>query len=311
MLPVSRLTHRVAERLKSLRPDLTRIQGELDDIKLMTGQHFFALRPADTPLDQAAYKVFSQFGEDGILDAIVRQAARPVPRSFVEIGVEDYRESNTRFLCESGGWRGLIVDAGDEHAAFAKRRMLSIHRQLVTRQTFVTTANADALLVDAGFGGEVGVLSLDVDGVDYWLAQAMMSVNPAVVIVEHNPYWGPEAAVTVPYEDAFVRREKHPSGVYYGASIQAWSDLWKGRGYRLAAVSPEGLNLFFVRDDYCPDSWALDPAEAWTPPEFSPYAASDGAPAAMLPLREARRPIEHMPLTNVQTGGEVAVRDLG
>lgn len=284
----------------------------LDDQALAAGRLHFDTRPSASSDDPASreWKVFSQFGEDGIIDFILRHTTRPVVPSFVEFGVEGYRESNTRFLCEEGGWRGLIIDGGCRHLEFAKARRLIAHRGLRCVQAFLTVENINEVISDARFSGEIGLLSVDVDGIDYWLCQSLSVVSPAVVVVEHNPYFGPKAQVTVPYDPGFVRRKKHASGVYYGASISAFSSLWGRRGYRLVAVSPEGLNLFFVKEDYCQPSWGLAPTEAYRSPSFSPAITPDGRPFSELALPDALASAAGLPLVDTASGQTLSVAGL-
>lgn len=264
--------------------------------------------PSD-PVTAHQMKVFSQFGEDGMLDFLVRHAAAPVPRTFVEFGVEDYREANTRLLCELGGWRGLVIDGGSSHLRFVKHRKLGTHRGLRAVQSFLTTDNVDAVIASHAPAGPLGILSVDVDGVDYWLSQAI-TARPAIVVSECNPYFGSGLTVSIPDEPAFDRLAAHASGVYYGASVRALHDLWTARGYRLVAVSSEGLNLFFVHEDHCHPSWGLSVEAAYTAPSFSPSLTADGVPLAHLPRREALAPVADLPLVDTRTGERLRVADV-
>lgn len=296
-----------AAQLAAAAPVLQR----LDDDAVTRARIFLDQREtaATDPVSAHELKVFSQFGEDGILDFLLRHAAQPVPRTFVEFGVEDYRESNTRLLCELGGWRGLIIDGGSAHLRFAKRRKLSTHRGLRAVQSFLTTDNIASVIEAHAPAGPLGILSVDVDGVDHWLSQAI-TARPAIVVSECNPYFGSTLAVSIPDEPAFDRLAAHPSGVYYGASVTALHDLWTGRGYRLVGVSSEGLNLFFVRDDHCHPSWGLSVAEAYVAPSFSPSLGPAGVPLAHLPRREALAPARDLPLVNTRTGARLRVADV-
>ena len=160
-----------AAQLAATAPVLDR----LDTDAAIRARHYFDVREtaATDPLSAHELKVFSQFGEDGILDFLLRHTSKPVPRSFIEFGVEDYRESNTRLLCELGGWRGLIIDGGSAHIRFTKRRKLGIHRGLRTVRAFLTTDNIADVVENFAPSGPLGILSVDVDGVDYWLSEAL------------------------------------------------------------------------------------------------------------------------------------------
>jgi hypothetical protein len=126
---------------------------------------------------------------------------------------------------------------------------------------WVTRDNINALVTSHGVGGEVDLFSLDLDGVDYWIWEAMSACAPRVVILEYNSMFGPERAVTVPYDEAFQRSRHH--AMYYGASLAAWVKLAARKGYRLVAVEPAGINAFFLRNDLAPHIPACDPRTSY------------------------------------------------
>jgi hypothetical protein len=192
--------------------------------------------------------VFSQWGEDGILDWLVHQLG-DVPEMFVEFGVEDYRESNTRFLLSTRGWRGLVMDADSAHIDSIRRDALSWRHDLDARPAFVTRDTIDALLDAAAVPNDIGVLSLDIDGNDYWVWQAITRVQPHLVIVEYNAVFGDRHPLTIPYDATFRRDRAHASMLYWGASIVALQQLAARKGYRLAGTNRAGCNAFFVRED--------------------------------------------------------------
>lgn len=101
----------------------------------------------------------------------------------------------------------------------------------------------------SGIFGEIDLLSIDIDGNDYWVWKAMTAIRPRVVVIEYNSSFGPDRSVTVAYDPSFRRYEKHPSGLYYGASLQALNKLAAQKGYFLAGCDSAGVNAFFVRDD--------------------------------------------------------------
>ena len=104
----------------------------------------------------------------------------------------------------------------------------------------------------------IGVLSIDVDGNDYWFLKRLIDAEPEVLCVEYNATLG-LAPITVPYDPAFDRMKKHPSGWYHGASLSALCKLAGRYGYGIAAVSEAGANVFFTRDG------RLDPSAVWRP----------------------------------------------
>src|SRR5207302_5091937 len=158
----------------------------------------------------AEFRVFSQFGEDGIIQYLIRRAQilRPL-RSFVEFGVESYVESNTRFLLLNDNWCGLIMDGDAANIDAVKTSALYWRHDLTAKAAFIDRDNVDRLISSAGFSGEIGLLSIDIDGNDYWVWERVSEVNPVIVVVEYNSVFGQSRGVTVPYDPRFRRSEAH------------------------------------------------------------------------------------------------------
>lgn len=199
------------------------------------------------------FQVFSQNGEDGILLWLLAQTGAAV-KTFIEIGVENALECNTAILAFVLGWDGLMVEADARGAEAARRvveRMLRGRRnQVEIRQEYVRPETMNRLAGDS----PVGVLSIDVDGMDYWLWKAMEAAAPDIVIIEYNASMGPQESITVPYRTDFAASEAHPSGYYHGASLAALEKLGRAKSYSLVAVDAAGVNAFFVRDAVRPAS---------------------------------------------------------
>jgi hypothetical protein len=194
------------------------------------------------------HRVYSQNGEDGLIRHIMSQIASPA-RTFVEFGF-GLRENNCLRLMLHEGYRGLYMDG------FAPA--VRVFNECVRRSKldgvraaceYLTIDNIDATMIRHGFGREVDILSIDVDGVDYWLWEATKSIVPRLVIVEYNSSFGPEDSVTVPYEPSFDRNTKGARGHYHGASITALTSLARRKGYALIGADRSGSNAFFVRRD--------------------------------------------------------------
>jgi hypothetical protein len=227
------------------------LRERLDDLAVLTGKAL-AQRNAERQLDNlegAEFKVFSQFGDDGIIDYIAAHLALPRSRQrFVEIGVEDYSEANTRFLLVNRNWSGLVVDASDAHVRRLENSALRWRHDLHAVTARVDRDDVNALLREHGFDRELGLLSIDVDGNDYWIWEAI-EAEPAIVVVEYNSLFGPRKAVTIPYDPDFERTKAHHSSLYFGASLPALVRLGESRGYRLVGSNSAGVNAFFVRND--------------------------------------------------------------
>ena len=196
---------------------------------------------------EAEFKVFSQFGEDGILQYLVQNLSIK-NKTFCEFGVEDYRESNTRFLLMNNYWRGLVIDGSKKNIDTIMQSEYFWKYNLQAVCSFVTRDNINELISSSLEDKNIGVLSIDVDGVDYWILEKL-EISADILVLEYNSIFGKDLSVTVPYDPAFVRGEKHFSNLYFGASIKALERLAKLKGYSLVAGNSAGNNLFFVRKD--------------------------------------------------------------
>jgi hypothetical protein len=239
-----------------MSPELDRIR---DDIRFHAGCVQARIDLAREPrhdLAEMGFQAFSQFGEDGILQYLVR-ATPSGPKSFVEIGVEDYRESNTRFLASKDAWHGLIVDASPGAGEMLAQTNLGVWRGIDFVQATVTRENVNDLL--APMKGEIGILSIDIDSYDYHVWEAIQVVHPRIVVIEYRPFLGPDLPLTVPYSQ---KAPDHPSALAYGASLNALVQLAHRKGYLLVGTS-DGPNAFFVREDALGSVRPSTPAKAW------------------------------------------------
>jgi hypothetical protein len=174
----------------------------------------------------------------------------------------------------------------------------------------VTRDNINGLISGAGFDGEIGLLSVDIDGNDYWIWEKISAVNPWVVIVEYNSVLGDLAPLSIPYDAGFSRMAAHHSGLYWGASSAAFEHLATLRGYNLAGSNRAGNNLFFVRNDvFGPVAEAIGDHR----PRPSLYAeARDKRGALTFTRGTARRAlINHLPVTDVVSGATVPLAGMG
>ena len=247
------------------------------------------------------FKCFSQWGEDGLLQFLLNRIPG-LPRTFVEIGVEDYRESNTRFLLMHDDWRGLIADSGDRHLRYLETRGLRWRHQIEAVQSFVTRENIETLLDQAGFQEGLGLLSIDVDGMDYWVWDAVQRHRPAVVAIEYNSLFGCRHALAVPYADAFDRTAAHPSNLYFGASLPALAQLAAQKGYRLVCGNAAGNNAFFVRADLAQGFPVARPEDVYRPSRFRESRDDQGRLTYVGSMRDRLNLIRHLPVVDVETG---------
>ncbi len=199
-------------------------------------------------LHDVEFCAFSQWGEDGIIDWLIERLPG-IPRSFVEFGVGDYRESNTRLLLQLRNWRGLVLDGSSAHIADIRSQEIYWRHEIQANKAFIDRDNINSLIEEAGFSGDIGLLSVDIDGNDYWVWQAIKVVRPAIVVCEYNAVFGDKYQITVPYRPDFQRSEAHHSLLYFGASLKAMVALGKEKGYTFVGTGSSGCNAFFLRDD--------------------------------------------------------------
>jgi hypothetical protein len=260
-------------------------------------------------LERAEFRVFSQFGEDGIIQFLVQRV--PVEHQrFVEIGVEDYSESNTRFLLVHDAWSGLIVDSGSAHRRFLEDSRLVWRTTVDAVTAFVDRDNVNDTIRGGGVEGEIGLLSLDIDGNDYWVLEAIDCVSPQILVVEYNSLFGPERSVTVPYDAGFARSEKHFSHLYWGASLAALARAADAKGLALVGGNRAGNNAFFVRRGALGEIPERTVAECWRPAQFRESRRPDGGLTFLSDDREKRRLLRGLAVVDLDDGAERTIGEL-
>lgn len=222
-----------------------------EETKLLFGKVLadsIANRKHVADLSQVEFRVFSQFGDDGIIQYLISQLRPKIP-AFVEFGVQNYREANTRFLLQNNNWCGLVIDSSCEDIDAIKNDWYYWRHSLTALCKLVTRDNINALLLGSGMEGEIGLLHIDIDGNDYWVWEAIDVIQPVIVIAEYNSLFGRDRAITIPYSDNFNRVDAHFSGLYFGASLKALDLLARRKGYYFAGSNSAGVNAYFIRKD--------------------------------------------------------------
>ncbi|HET8922675.1 MAG TPA: hypothetical protein VFN26_06715 [Candidatus Acidoferrum sp.] len=198
-----------------------------------------------------SYKVFSQDDEDGAIAEIFRRIGAE-RRRFIEIGVGDGLECNTLNLLLQG-WSGHWIDT--DKKGFARIRVrfgMFLGITLGSHLHFVNAENIDKFLAPLCPGGELDLLSIDIDGNDYWVWNAITSIQPRVVVIEYNASWHPPLSITIEYNQDFKWDETN----YFGASLSALTELGAKKGYNLVGCCFSGSNAYFVRRDLCGSHFA-------------------------------------------------------
>ena len=231
------------KKISSFDQKLLRIQEALGRIEMRQNDGRIPLS-----IGEQEFRVFSQWGEDGIIQFLLSNV-KIENDLFVEFGVENYLESNTRFLMINNNWSGLVIDGNPDNVAYIKSDPIYWRHNLKADCAFITKENINDLLKKNGVVGDIGILSIDIDGNDYWIWDAIDVVSPAIVIIEYNARFGMDMSVTVPYDRDFVRSQKHHSMIYFGASIRALCGLAEEKGYAFVGCGSAGVNAFFVRRD--------------------------------------------------------------
>ena len=208
-----------------------------------------------TCLEQADLKIFSQFGEDGIIDYLITKLSLHKP-TFVEIGTEDYIESNTRFLFQRTTTKGLIIDCDPGLQAKVMQALggYYLYGDLKVKSAFVSRENIFELLDDGDQNWlEADLFSLDIDGNDYWIMEALLPhCRHKIIVLEYNFIYGHELAVSTPYLPSFSRAEHHYSSLCFGASLPAYFDLMAAHNYVFVGSNLFCNNGFWVRADLFP-----------------------------------------------------------
>lgn len=257
-------------------------------------------------LAEVEFQVFSQFGDDGIIQWLVQQLPSINP-TFIEFGVENYREANTRFLLVNNNWSGFVMDGSEENIDSLKGEQLYTFFDLQAACSFITSANINQLLSTTGFNKEPGILSIDIDGNDYWVWKAITDIKPAIIICEYNSLYGYNHPYTIPYQENFVRGTKYPFN-YYGISLLSAYNLAAERGYSFIGCNSAGNNAYFIDNNYMPQLGikTVSPREGYVFQKFTEaYNASTGD---WHRGKDKVKTIDGLPVYNTVTGLTEAVK---
>jgi hypothetical protein len=189
---------------------------------------------------------FSQNGEDGVIDYLCGHLLRP-DRYFVEIGASNGLENNTTWLAMARRYGGLMID-GDPAKVSECAQTFGTLNGPVEFHTMMVNRDSGPALARLALVRNPDLFSLDIDSLDYYVAAAILDagLRPKIFVAEYNSAFGPDLAVTIPYQDPFNRHRAHPSGHYYGVSVMGLRYLFGRHGYRFVTVDQNGVNAFFA-----------------------------------------------------------------
>jgi len=279
---------------------------EIESIKILTGRSVANFNTTRTinKLADIEFKVFSQWGDDGIIQYLLSKIDIPeTSEVFVEFGVENYTESNTRFLLQNNNWKGLVIDGSSAHINYIKNDPVYWKHNLTAVCQFITKSNINSIIKDAGIEGEIGILSVDIDGNDYYVWKAIDIVKPVIVITEYNSIFGCDKPYSTIYQDDFVRTNAHYSNLFYGTSLLSACDLAEEKGYGFVGCNSAGNNAYFVRNDKLNGLKTLSCAEGFVDAKFRESRDKTGNLSLLSGINK-RNEIKGLKVFNTRTNQE-------
>ncbi len=202
-------------------------------------------------IEDIEFKIFSQFGDDGIIQYLIHKLEiEDKYFNFIEFGVENYLESNTRFLLFNSNWSGLILDSSEKNINQIKNSNFFWKYNLEAKSCFVDRDNINKIINDSKIDkNSIGILSIDIDGNDYWVWKEIKIIDPLIVIIEFNSVFGFSEKISIPYKKNFSRNKAHHSNLFWGASLEALKFLGDQKGYEFFSTNSSGNNAYFIKKD--------------------------------------------------------------
>lgn len=229
-----------AEKVRRMLRDV-RIRGDVlyQNLDTLAQRH----GGASVGLTRFELKVFSQNGEDGVIAEVLRRIGTTT-RTFVEFGIGTGIEGNCVYLADVLGWSGLFIEGSEEfHGRLTAK--YAANDAVDTARHIVTAENINEILVASLPTTSIDVLSIDIDGNDYWVWKAVDAVDARVVIIEYNGSIDPRLALVQPYQPDVG----WDATSFFGASLTALIELGREKGYTFVHSELTGNNAFFVKDE--------------------------------------------------------------
>lgn len=239
---------------KLIRKILNRLfLRKFDDIKVQKGQLFERHLEQNlnkiTTIEETFFKVFSQDYEDGIIQYLIKSLSLKNIK-FVEIGTQDYSESNTRYIFETMRCEGLIIDPTPNLKKKISSFLRTWKNTLTIHNDFINSNNVVEIIEKNSFEKNLDIFSLDIDGIDYWILEKLPKKIAKIFIIEYNPYFGSKKEICAPNIEYFDRFKYHSTGFCWGASLKAIIKLMKQKGYTFIGTNNLNVNSFFVQDEF-------------------------------------------------------------
>lgn len=291
------------------------LKPEINNLKFLLGQSaILSSRSAShnfKELWDAEVKVYSQWGEDGILDYICEAIGISKP-NVIEIGSGNFIECNSRFLAESRNANIIAVDGRNDLTDTVKTSSVFWKSCIIPLVDWVTPSKINSIIqLGENRFGKIDIFSIDLDGNDYWILKEANLNQIDIVVLEYNPLFGAIKEVTVPRDDEFNRYKKHFSGLYYGASLKAYINLLSNKNFSFIGTNRVGSNAFFIKSNL------LDNFKISTPSNLEKYvdwrireSRDISGRLSYLSGKDRLEIIKELPLIELTTQSEVNVASL-
>ena len=189
-------------------------------------------------LTKFGFKAYSQSDEDGIIQEIFSRIGI-TNRIFVEFGVGGGTENNTLYLLKSG-WEGLWIECDLNNCNSIKEKFKNtLNKRLFLAQQIITKDNINEI-ISKYYTGDIDLLSVDIDGNDLYVLDAINCIQPKVIICEYNEKFRPPLKWSIKYDE----NHKWDGTDYHGASLAAINDVLTKKNYKLVCCNITGVNCF-------------------------------------------------------------------
>ena len=251
-MTLNRTVRAIKNRLRCLQSDRNSSCLSPQDRLLIASSAINSVRVRKSEIKhlwEAEVRIFSQWGEDGILTYLLDSIGVAKPR-ILEIGAGNFEECNSRFHAEFRNASVYAVDLRPDLKSNCESLDIFWRSTIIPINDYVTPDNINFHIQSAkSLLGGLEIFSLDVDGNDYWILLEADLREVSLVVCEYNPLFGSTKSVTVPREDKFSREEKHYSWLYYGMSLSASIILMKKKGFTFCGSNLAGNNAFFIKNE--------------------------------------------------------------